>query len=347
MTLTYRGAGVDRDAAAQFTASLPALARRASRPEVLAGIGGFGALVSLPQGYREPVLVSGADGVGTKLLVALEAGRHDTIGIDLVAMCVNDVAVCGAEPLFFLDYLGCGRLDPVVAEQVMAGIVEGCARAGCALVGGETAQLPGLHAPDRYELAGFAVGVAERSRLVDGKRVAPGDRVVGIASNGLHSNGYSLVRRILFEEAGLSLDAPLPGTGRTVANELLRPTHIYSPLTLDLCRTLDVHALAHITGGGLPGNLARPFPAATRAVLDVRQWPMPELFRTLQRLGPVTWDEMARTFNLGVGLCAVVAEEEVPSTLGLAAAHGFDAWEIGAVEASDSNGSEVVIEGLD
>ncbi len=347
MTLTYRGAGVDADEGDRLVERIKPLAARTMRPEVLAGIGGFSALVRVPvERYREPVLVSGTDGVGTKLKVAFLTGVHHTVGIDLVAMCVNDVAVLGAEPLSFLDYFATGRLEVGVAERVVAGIAEGCARAGCALVGGETAELPGFYAPGEYDLAGFATGVVERGRIVDGSKARPGDRVVGLASNGLHSNGYSLARQVLLETAALPLDAPLEGCGRAVAEELLRPTHLYAEVALALVAAVDVHAMAHVTGGGLPGNLPRPLPEGTRAVLDATRWSMPPVFRAIQKLGPVAWDEMARTFNLGLGFCVVVAPSEVRRAIEVASVHGLEAWEVGRIEASASREAEAVLEGL-
>ncbi len=347
MTLTYRGAGVDADEGDRLVERLKPHAARTMRPEVLAGIGGFGALVRVPiERYREPVLVSGTDGVGTKLKIAFLTGVHDTVGIDLVAMCVNDVVVSGAEPLTFLDYFACGRLDAGVAEQVIAGVAEGCARAGCALVGGETAELPGFYAPGEYDLAGFATGVVERSRIIDGTQVRPGDRVVGVASSGLHSNGYSLARKVLLEQAALRLDGPLENCGRTVGEELLRPTHIYAKYVLELAATAELHALAHITGGGLPGNLPRPLPPGTRAVVDATKWPMPPVFREIQKLGPVAWDELSRTFNLGLGMCVVVPPSEAKRTIDLARAHGFEAWDVGRIEASSEREPDAVVERL-
>jgi phosphoribosylformylglycinamidine cyclo-ligase len=347
MTLTYRGAGVDADEGDRLVERIKPHAARTMRPEVLAGIGGFGGLVRVPiERLKEPVLVSGTDGVGTKLKVAFLTGVHDTVGIDLVAMCVNDVLVSGAEPLYFLDYFATGKLETGVAERVVAGVAEGCVRAGCALIGGETAELPGFYAAGEYDLAGFAVGVVDRPKIIDGTRVQPGDRVVGIASNGLHSNGYSLARKVLLEAAALRLDAPLEGCGRTVAEELLRPTHIYAKFVLGLLPRADVRALAHITGGGLPGNLPRPLPVGTRAVIDARKWLISPVFRAIQRLGPVAPDELARTFNLGLGLCVVVPAADVATTIALAATHGFEAWDVGRIEAHEGPEPEAFVEHL-
>ena len=255
--LTYRAAGVDIDAGDDAVRRIATLARSTARPEVLAGVGGFAAFVSMPARYREPVMVASTDGVGTKLKVAFLADRHDTVGIDLVAMGVNDLLVHGAEPLYFLDYIGTARLDPGRVETIVKGVVAGCRLAGCALVGGETAELPDLYAPGEYDLAGFAVGVAERLGLVDGSRVRPGDVVLGLPSSGLHSNGYTLARRIVFDVMKLTVDAMLPGTGRTVADELLTPTRIYAKPVRALLERVEVRAMAHVTGGGLPGNLPR------------------------------------------------------------------------------------------
>lgn len=346
--LDYRSAGVDVDEGDRLVERIKGLAGRTRRAEMLSGIGGFGGLFRVPTDrYREPVLVSGTDGVGTKLKVAFAADKHDTIGIDLVAMCVNDIAVSGAEPLFFLDYFATGKLETAVAEKVIGGIAEGCLRAGAALIGGETAELPGFYAEGEYDLAGFAVGVVERSEIIDGSKVRPGDRIVGIASNGLHSNGFALARRALLERAGLALDSELEGCGRTVAEEMLRPTHIYARFVLDLKAKVDLRALAHITGGGLPGNLPRPLPQGTRAVIDATRWEIPPVFRAIQKLGPVEPAEMARTFNMGLGLCVVVSEGDVAATLEAASAAGFQAWDVGAVVAgTPGEDADAVIENL-
>lgn len=347
MSLTYRGAGVDADEGDRLVERIKPHASRTMRPEVLAGIGGFSGMVRVPlERYREPVLVSGTDGVGTKLKIAFAANVHDTIGIDLVAMCVNDVVVSGAEPLYFLDYFATGKLDSGVAEKVVAGVAEGCVRAGCALVGGETAELPGFYAAGEYDLAGFAVGVVEKSRIIDGSRVQVGHKIVGIASNGMHSNGYSLARKVLLEKAKLKLDAELPGCGRTVAEELLRPTHIYAKVVDALTQSISVKVLSHITGGGLPGNLARSFPKGTAAVIDARKWPVPAVFKTIQELGPVSPDEMAKTFNLGIGLALVTSPGDVHRAIDTARIAGFDAWEIGSVVASTADEAEVTVENL-
>ena len=332
MALTYRDAGVDIDEGDRLVELIKPLARPTLRPEVLAGIGGFGGLFALDaKKYREPVLVSGTDGVGTKLKVAFMANRHGTVGQDLVAMCVNDVAVVGAEPLFFLDYFATGKLSAEQGAEVVKGIAEGCRLAGCALIGGETAELPGFYAPGEYDLAGFAVGCVERSRMVDGKTVVPGDAVVGIASSGLHSNGYSLARKALLERH--PLDARLGGLGdRTLADALLEPTRIYAKDVLALLEKVAVKSFAHITGGGLPGNVPRNLPDGTRAVVDERRWPRPAIFDVVEREGQVPRDEMFRTFNMGLGLVAVVAPSDEAAVHGVLRARGLESWTVGGIE---------------
>ena len=302
MATTYRDAGVDIDEGDRLVDLIKPLARPTMRPEVLAGIGGFGGLFALDvKKYREPVLVSGTDGVGTKLKLAFLTGRHDTVGIDLVAMSVHDVAVTGAEPLFFLDYFATGKLRAEEAAQVVKGIAEGCRQAGCALIGGETAELPGFYADGEYDLAGFAVGVVERDRILDGRAVRPGDALLGVASTGLHSNGYSLARKVLLERHALS-DRPADLGGATVGEALLEPTRIYAKDILALLGQVQVNAVAHITGGGLPGNAPRNLPDGTRAVIRAGSWPVPPIFGLIEREGAVPRDEMYRTFNMGLGL---------------------------------------------
>ena len=273
--LTYREAGVDISAGDEAVRRIGPLAASTRRPEVLGGIGAFAAFVTIPTGYREPVLVSSTDGVGTKLHVAFATDRHDTVGIDLVAMGVNDLLVHGAEPLYFLDYLAVHRVDPARIEAIVSGIAEGCRRAGCALVGGETSELNALYAPGEYDLAGFAVGVVERSGIVTGAEVRPGDRVLGLASSGLHSNGYTLARKVIFERLGLKPGDTIPGLPRSVADELLEPTRIYVTPVLELLRSVPVLAMAHVTGGGITGNLPRVLPDGCQAVIDPRAWPVP------------------------------------------------------------------------
>src|SRR6266513_3881008 len=321
--LTYRDAGVDIDEGDALVERIKPHARRTLRPGVLAGIGGFGGLFEVPKGYEEPVLVVGTDGVGTKLKLAFLAGKHDTVGIDLVAMSVNDVVVCGAEPVVFLDYFATSRLDVAEAEQVIKGIAEGCLRAGCALIGGETAELPGFYARGEYDLAGFCVGVVEKSRILDGKRVKAGDVVIGMASSGLHSNGFSLARKVFEKELAQDL-----------ARKLLDPTRIYVKECLALRDAVEVKAFAHITGGGLPGNLPRVLPDGHRAALRRGSWPVPGIFGRIQQAGDVADSEMLRTFNMGIGMCAVVPRADAAAALDLLARRGQKAFEIGVIESS-------------
>ena len=339
-SLTYRSAGVDIEAGDALVDAIKPIAASTHRPGVLGGIGGFGALFRIPpDAYRDPVLVAGTDGVGTKLKLAIELGRHDTIGIDLVAMCVNDVVVQGAEPLFFLDYFASGRLDLAVARAVVAGIGEGCRQAGAALIGGETAEMPGMYGAGDYDLAGFCVGAVERAHIIDGSRVQPGDAVIGLASSGAHSNGYSLIRRIV-EVSGAGLDQAFAGA--TLGDALLAPTRIYVKSLLALFREAPVHACAHITGGGIPGNLPRVLPAGTRAVLDARAWPRPPVFDWLQAQGAVADDEMYRTFNCGLGMILVLPEGAAPAAVEMLGRAGETPFRIGRVEAHAGE-AEVVI----
>jgi phosphoribosylformylglycinamidine cyclo-ligase len=331
MGLTYKQAGVDTEAGDALVERIKPLAARTKRPEVLSGVGGFGGLFALPPGkYREPVLVSGTDGVGTKLKIAFALNRHDTVGIDLVAMSVNDVLTSGAEPLFFLDYFAAGTLDVNQAEQVVSGIAEGCAQAGCTLLGGETAELPGFYAKGEYELAGFCVAVAERSQLIDGKRIQPGDVVLGLPSSGLHSNGYSLARAVL-DKAGKKLTDTVEGL--SLADALLAPTRIYVKDVLALCQAVPVKGMGHITGSGLPGNVPRCLPDGTRAVLTEAAWPKPAIFGVLQRLGQLARDEMFHTFNMGIGMTIVVAAGDAERATAFLAERGQSAYRIGRIEA--------------
>jgi phosphoribosylformylglycinamidine cyclo-ligase len=328
--LSYRDAGVDIDAGDQLVENIKPFARRTLREGVLAGIGGFGALFEVPKRYRQPVLVSGTDGVGTKLKLAFELGRHDSVGIDLVAMSVNDVLVQGAEPLFFLDYFACGRLDVATATDVIKGVALGCEQAGCALIGGETAEMPGMYPQGEYDLAGFAVGVVEKDKIIDGVRIAPGDAVLGLASSGPHSNGYSLIRRIL-ERSRANFAADFHG--RTLGEALLAPTRIYVKPLLALMRELDVKGLAHITGGGLLENVPRVLPAHTVAELDRNAWPRLPLFDWLQQSGGVAEQEMLRVFNCGVGMVVIVSEADAQRALQSLNAAGETAWRIGRIRA--------------
>ncbi len=330
---TYRDAGVDIDAGNAFVKMIKPLVKATSRPEVIADIGGFGGLFSLNAAkYKNPVLVSGTDGVGTKLKLAFMAGRHDTIGIDLVAMCVNDIVVQGAEPLFFLDYLATAKLDPEKAAQVVKGISEGCIQAGCALIGGETAEMPGFYAEGEYDLAGFTVGVVDRDNIIDGSSITVGNTLIGIASSGLHSNGYSLARKIIFDRMGLAIGDCLPGSDRSVADELLTPTRIYVKSILNLLRDFRINGIAHITGGGLLENVPRVLPHGCKAVISRNSWTVPALFHLLQEGGNVEDSEMLRTFNCGIGMVLAVPEEEAEEILIRLAGLNEQAFIIGEVD---------------
>jgi phosphoribosylformylglycinamidine cyclo-ligase len=351
--LTYKDAGVDIDAGDALVEHIKPLARSTQRPGVMGGLGGFGGLFDLKAaGFRDPILVSGTDGVGTKLKVAIEAAIPDTVGIDLVAMCVNDIVVQGAEPLFFLDYYASGRLDVDSGRRIVAGVAEGCRRAGCALVGGETAEMPGLYAEGDYDLAGFAVGAAERDGLLPRPDIAPGDVVLGLASDGVHSNGFSLVRRIV-ERSGLDYrttapfsDTPL-GTaqGRPLGEALLAPTRIYvKPLLAAIRATAAIKGLAHITGGGLPGNVPRCLPDGLRARLDARRWPVPAVFRWLREMGGVPTDDMLRTFNCGLGMVVVTAAADAASVARSLTESGEAVHEVGVIERGPDGEADCVID---
>jgi phosphoribosylformylglycinamidine cyclo-ligase len=330
---TYRDAGVDIDAGDALVERIKPAVRRSMRPEVLGGLGGFGALVEVPlDRYRRPVMVSGTDGVGTKLRLAIETGRHDTIGIDLVAMCVNDVLVQGAEPLFFLDYYATGRLDVEVAARVIEGIVAGCLQAGCALVGGETAEMPGMYGGEDYDLAGFCVGLVEKDAIIDGRQTRAGDAIIGLASSGAHSNGYSLIRKLLADTGS----GPETTVGGANLHELLlAPTRIYVRAVQALLRELPVHSIAHITGGGPSGNIPRTLPPGVEAMIDPRRWSRPMVFDWLQAAGRIEDAEMYRTFNCGLGMTLCVAPGDADRALAILAAHGETASVIGEVRRGD------------
>jgi phosphoribosylformylglycinamidine cyclo-ligase len=328
-SLSYKDAGVDIDAGNALIERIKPHAKRTYRPEVMGNLGGFGALCEIPEGYRQPVLVSGTDGVGTKLRLALEIGKHDTIGIDLVSMCTNDLIVTGAEPLFFLDYYATGKLDLDTATAVISGIATGCEISGCALIGGETAEMPGMYEGEDYDLAGFCVGVVEKSEIIDGSTVKSGDVLLGIASSGPHSNGYSLIRKVL-EISGESVDTPFGDS--TLGETLLTPTRIYVKALLALIKAMPIKALAHITGGGLPENLPRVLPEGTKAVVDTNSWQQPEIFGWLQKNGGIEDFEMLRTFNCGVGMVACVDAENVDAAIALLAEQGQQAWVLGSIE---------------
>jgi phosphoribosylformylglycinamidine cyclo-ligase len=339
--LSYRDAGVDIDAGNALVKRIGPVAKRTSRPEVMGGLGGFGAMCRIPSKYRNPVLVSGTDGVGTKLRLAMEHNRHDHIGVDLVAMCVNDLVVGGAEPLFFLDYYATGKLNVDVAARVVEGIGLGCEQAGCALVGGETAEMPGMYEGDDYDLAGFCVGVVEEERIIDGRRVQAGDKLIALGSSGAHSNGYSLIRRILAQSSAEGVTV----NGRPLIDALLEPTRIYVKSLLALIEQVDVRAMAHITGGGLPENLPRVLPDNVIAWVDTASWHLPELFQWLQREGQVDAFEMYRTFNCGVGMVLVVPDAQLDQTLALLEASGENAWLLGEIR-SGEGAPEVILSGV-
>lgn len=342
-SLSYKDAGVDIDAGNQLVDRIKHVAKKTTRPGVLGGLGGFGALFELPSDYKEPVLISGTDGVGTKLRLAMDLNNHDSIGIDLVAMCVNDLIVAGAEPLFFLDYYATGKLNVDVAEQVVTGIGEGCLQAGCALVGGETAEMPGMYHNDDYDLAGFCVGVAEKSEVIDGANVKEGHALIGLGSSGPHSNGYSLVRKII-EVSGADVNDTLEN-GESIANALMQPTRIYVKNLLKLIAEQPVHALSHITGGGLLENLPRVLPDGCKAVIDTSSWDLPPVFKWLQKNGNVEATEMYRTFNCGVGMVVCVPQEAAEKSIELLSALGEKAWVIGSIEVKGDAEEAVVLRG--
>jgi len=344
-SLTYRDAGVDIDAGNALVERIKGVAKRTSRPEVMGGLGGFGALCEIPSGYRQPVLVSGTDGVGTKLRLAMDLGRHDTIGIDLVAMCVNDLVVAGAEPLQFLDYYATGKLDVDIAADVVTGIGEGCSQAGCALVGGETAEMPGMYEGSDYDLAGFCVGVVEKSEILDGSKVGEGDVLLGLASSGPHSNGYSLIRKIL-EVGGAKLDETLDG--EPLADLLMAPTRIYVKSLLSLIHSsgVDVHALSHITGGGLLENVPRVLPARLAARIDVTRWQRPAIFDWLQRQGNVEEREMYRVLNCGIGMVIAVDRDQADQAIAYLEASGETVYRLGEIVARGDDEEAVQLENL-
>ena len=342
--MDYKKAGVDIDAADAAVERIKGLAKSTFRPEVLHGLGGFGGMFAPNlQGMKEPVLVSGTDGVGTKLKIAFAVERHDTVGIDCVAMCVNDILVQGAEPRFFLDYLAVGKLKPEQVEEIVTGVAEGCRDAGCALLGGETAEMPGFYPAGEYDLAGFAVGMVDKEKIIDGSKIKKGDVVIGLASNGLHSNGFSLVRKALLEEAGLLLTDFQPGLGLTLAEELLRPTSIYVKPVLQALKKFSIRGMAHITGGGLPGNLPRILPSGLQAEIDPNAWMEPPVFDLISDVGEVRRSEMFKTFNMGIGYCLFVAPQEADGLLEHFSGHHLTAYKIGRVE---SGSSGVVIKDL-
>ena len=339
-SLSYKDAGVDIDAGNALVERIKGVAKKTKRPEVMGGLGGFGALCQIPTGYKEPVLVAGTDGVGTKLRLAIDLAKYDTVGIDLVAMCVNDLIVQGAEPLFFLDYYATGKLDVDVATAVVTGIGEGCLLSGCALTGGETAEMPGMYHDKDFDIAGFCVGIVEKANIIDGTKVAAGDKLIALGSSGPHSNGYSLVRKIL----EVSKADPSQAFGdSTLGDTLLTPTNIYVKSVLAVLKECEVHALSHITGGGFWENIPRVLPALTKAVIDENSWQWPEIFNWLQEKGNVERTEMYRTFNCGVGMVIALPESQVEKALEIFTAHGENAWLIGEIADAAENEEQVEI----
>ena len=328
-SLSYRDAGVDIDAGDQLVENIKPFAKRTLRPEVLGGLGGFGALVEISKKYQNPVLVSGTDGVGTKLKLAFEWDIHHTVGIDLVAMSVNDILVQGAEPLFFLDYFACGKLDVARATDVIKGIAEGCEQSGCALIGGETAEMPGMYPEGEYDLAGFAVGVVEKSKVINGRSIRPGDVVLGLASNGAHSNGYSLIRKII-ERSNPDLDAEFDG-GQTLRQAVIAPTRLYVKPILAALEKFEIKGMAHITGGGLTENIPRVLPENCVAQIDAQSWPLPKLFQWLQQAGNVEQQEMYRTFNCGIGMAVIVPAEQADAAQAFLAEQGETVYRLGTI----------------
>ena len=341
-SLSYKDAGVDIDAGNALVDRIKGVVKKTRRPEVMGGIGGFGALCELPTGYKEPVLVAGTDGVGTKLRLAIDLKKHDTVGIDLVAMCVNDLIVQGAEPLFFLDYYATGKLDVDVAADVVTGIGKGCELSGCALIGGETAEMPGMYEGDDYDMAGFCTGVVEKSKIIDGSKVATGDQLIALGSSGPHSNGYSLIRKVL-EVSGADTNAQFEG--KTLGEHLLEPTRIYVKQILALLKEVDVHALSHITGGGFWENIPRVLPESAKAVIKGDSWQWPAIFNWLQENGNIATHEMYRTFNCGVGMVLVVPADKLEQSLEILQAQGENAWHIGEIQAAVSGEEQVEIVG--
>ncbi|MCA0934644.1 phosphoribosylformylglycinamidine cyclo-ligase [Vibrio alginolyticus] len=339
-SLSYKDAGVDIDAGNALVDRIKGAVKRTRRPEVMGGIGGFGALCELPTKYKQPVLVSGTDGVGTKLRLALDMNKHDTIGVDLVAMCVNDLIVQGAEPLFFLDYYATGKLDVDTAADVVSGIADGCVQAGCALIGGETAEMPGMYEGEDYDVAGFCVGVVEKEDIIDGTKVAAGDALIAVGSSGPHSNGYSLIRKIL-EVSGADKNEELEG--RTIGEHLLEPTKIYIKSALKMIEKHDIHAISHITGGGFWENIPRVLPEGTKAVIDGKSWEWPVIFQWLQEKGNVETHEMYRTFNCGVGLIVALPKDQADAAVALLKEEGENAWVIGEIAQAEANEEQVEI----
>lgn len=339
-SISYRDAGVDIEAGDALVEQIKPYAKRTMRPEVLGGIGGFGSLFAVPKKFKEPILVSGTDGVGTKLKLAFELNKHDTVGIDLVAMSVNDILVQGAEPLFFLDYFACGKLEVGVAAQVIKGIAQGCEQSGCALVGGETAEMPGMYPAGEYDLAGFAVGCADKANLIDGTSIAAGDIVLGLASSGAHSNGYSLIRKLI-EKSGIDFESDFHG--RKFKDVVMEPTRIYVKSLLKLIEALPVKGMAHITGGGITENIPRVLPAGLTAEIKASGWQLPPLFQWLQAQGNIVPSELYKTFNCGIGMAVIVAKEHVAQARQLLEASGETVFEIGHVRTQNAGEAPTIV----
>lgn len=331
--LTYKKAGVDISEGERFVSLISPMIKETFRPGVMTEIGSFSALFKLDvTKYREPVLVSGTDGVGTKLKIAFLMDRHDTVGIDLVAMCVNDILTSGAEPLFFLDYFATGKLKPEKASEVIKGIINGCKEAGCSLIGGETAEMPGFYSENEYDLSGFAVGVVDKERIINGSKIKEGDLIIGIASNGLHSNGYSLVRKLFFDLKKMNVDTYISDLGTTLGEELLKPTRIYVKAFMVLRDKLEIKGMAHITGGGIPGNLPRILPEGIYADIKIGSWPVPKIFELIEKIGNIPGDEMKKTFNMGIGYIMVVSEGMAEEAVSLLNKSGYTAFIFGNIE---------------
>ena len=331
----YRKAGVDIQGASDSVKNITRLARSTYNSSVLSDIGGFSGLFHAGGlGFKDLVLAAGADGVGTKVLIAQKMGKHDTVGIDLVAMNADDVVTCGARPLFFLDYVAIGKLNPEVVAEIVKGVAEGCSQAGCVLLGGETAQMPDIYGPDEYDLAGFCVGGVERDQIIDGSKIVPGDVLIGLESSGIHSNGYSLVRKVLLEDAKLDLDRHIPEFGRTLGEELLEPTRIYAPAVLELVKEVQVKGLAHVTGGGIPGNVPRAFPEGVRMKISWN-WPVPPVFEMIREIGRIPDEEMRAVFNMGIGMVVIVGREQADRVFAVMKRLGLKAYEMGEIERDD------------
>ncbi|MCQ9121647.1 phosphoribosylformylglycinamidine cyclo-ligase [Rodentibacter pneumotropicus] len=341
-SLSYKDAGVDINAGNELVERIKPHVKRTTRPEVIGGLGGFGALCAIPSKYKEPILVSGTDGVGTKLRLAIDLKKHDTIGVDLVAMCVNDLVVQGAEPLFFLDYYATGKLEVDVAADVVKGITEGCVQSGCALVGGETAEMPGMYHEGDYDLAGFCVGVVEKSEIIDGRQVRSGDALIALGSSGPHSNGYSLIRKVI-DVSGVN-PATEQLAGKPLSEQVLAPTKIYVKSILSLIKQTDVHAIAHLTGGGFWENIPRVLPKNTKAVIDEKSWEWQPIFKWLQEQGNISTYEMYRTFNCGVGMVIALPQNQVETALAILKQAGENAWLIGHIEQAADDEAQVVIQ---